>query len=200
MGPRYIEDKHGTRTEHYGIFLDVIPIDNLPDNLNERNEWMNRIQKLARMAWDLRMYTHRGLLRNRKDLEWLDFWLKLTGNPDQLFEMYDELLGETADLETQKSCLYYFYFKDPRDRWCYFNKDLKVFCKMPFEMLTVPVPQNYDAILTMKYGDWHQLVKGVSQHDLSNNPLTFDTDRPYTYYVDPVTGIRKDLVRALINK
>ena len=199
MGPRYIEDKHGIRTEHYGIFLDVIPLDNLPDDIEARNEWMARIQKLARMAWDLRMFTHRGLFRDRKDLEWLDFWFNLTNSPNQLFEIYDELLGETAYSDTKYSCLYYYYFKDPIDKWCFVNADLNDFCWMPFEMLTVPVPTNYDAVLTKMYGDWHQFVRGGTQHEICDNPLSFDTDHPYTYYVDPVSGIRKDLVRNLLN-
>lgn len=59
-------------------------------------------------------------------------------------------------------------------------------------MLHVPIPINYDRILTTQYGDWHQMVKNVSVHEVRDGGLFVDTEHPYTYYVDEY-GIKKDV-------
>lgn len=36
---------------------------------------------------------------------------------------------------------------------------------LPFENMMLPVPGNYDAVLTAMYGDWRTPVRGTSLHD-----------------------------------
>ena len=198
MGRDYLNEKHGILAEN----MDVFPLDNIPDGEMERKQWLERISKVARMAWDLRMYTHRGLLRDRKDLEWLDFWLKLTNRPNHLFEEYYSLLSENADEKTERCTIYSFYCRLSRfNSTCVFeNKDLENFISMPFEMLEIPVPSLYDKLLTQMYGNWHQFVKSGSIHEQVGNSLCFDTEHPYTFYVDQVTGLKKDIVREKLIK
>jgi lipopolysaccharide cholinephosphotransferase len=201
MGRYFLNEKHGTLAENMGIYVDVFPLDNIPDDEEEREQWLERISKVARMAWDLRLYTHRGLLRERKDLEWLDFWLKLTNRPNHLFEEYDSLLSDNAEEKTEKCTIYSFYCRSRfNTTFLYENNDLENFVKKPFEMLEVPVPSLYDKILTQTYGNWHQFVRSGSVHERDGNSLCFDTDHPYTFYLDPITGIKKELVRKMLFK
>ena len=193
-----LNERHGTVNLHQGIYIDVFPLDNMPDIDFEREQWRNRISRVARQAWDLRMYTHRGLLQDRKDLEWLSFWLNLTGRPNYLFEEYYALLAENAEQETVWSCTWSFWCRDPRLRFMYKNEDFKEVIYMPFEFFQIPVPVNYDAILTKSYGDWHQYVKGTSCHEMQGNSFFDDVERPYTYYVDPVNGLKKELLRNVM--
>lgn len=49
---------------------------------------------------------------------------------------------------------------------------------LPFENTYVPVPKEYDKILTIQYGDWHEFVQGGSAHE----DILLDPDNPYTKY------------------
>lgn len=201
IGKDSTNSKHGIVNYHQGIYLDVFPLDNMPNCLEERIQWNQRIQKIARTAWDLRMFTHRGLLKNRKDLEWLSFWLNLTGRPNHLFEKYIEMVSYYSKTVTEWSCTYSFWCRDQRLRFEYRNSDFEDVEYMPFEMLSIPVPSGYDSILTKSYGDWRQPVKGLNCHELQNNGFFDDTDNPYTFYVDETTDIKKDmLIQAIYAK
>lgn len=190
-----LREKNGIVTDHLGIYIDIFPMDNMPDDEEERERWLSRIGKLSRKAWDLRMYNKRGLLQDRDDLEWLDFYLNLKGTPNELFEQYYKMLSANALETTRQSCVFSFYCRGRSPRWVYDNADLQVLTRLPFEMLSLPVPAEYDKLLTHDFGDWHQFVKGTSEHDKRDLGIFFDVDHPYTYYVDPVKGIRKELVR-----
>jgi len=193
----WLQDKHGVITQRSGIYLDVFPLDNIPDTGEERKEWLAKISKLARKAWDLRMYTSRKMLRDNKDLEWLDFWLNLTGRPNHLFEEYYSLLSANADEKTKECCIYSFYCRDMNTPWRYDNRLWEESVSIPFEMLNVPIPKSFDTILTETYGNWHKFVRGTSEHDKRDIGLFFDVEHSYTYYVDPADGIRKNLVNPV---
>lgn len=190
-----LREKNGIVTDHLGIYIDVFPLDNIPDEELERKGWLTSIQKLARKAWNLRMYNKRHLLQDDKELEWLDFWFNLIGKPNQLFEQYYKMLSKNCEEKTEKCCIYSFYCRDVETRWVYENMDWEECVFMPFEFLKVPVPVNYDKILTHTYGDWHQFVRGTSEHDQRDIGLFFDVEHPYTYYVDSEKGIRKELIK-----
>lgn len=194
-----IREKNGIVTDHLGIYIDIFPLDNIPDKAAEEELWLNKIKKVSRKAWDLRMYSKRKLLQDRQDLEWLDFYLKLIGQPNHLFEQYYKMLSENAGQNTKKCCIYSFYCRNI-GHWVWNNSDWTGVCRMPFEMLTVPIPVNYDNILKQTYGNWQIPVKGTSVHEQLDNGLVFDTEHPYTDFIDPVNGVRREAVMQLINK
>lgn len=50
---------------------------------------------------------------------------------------------------------------------------------MLFENIMVPVPGNYDEVLTALYGDWHKYVMGGSDHE----GMFMDPDKAYWEYL-----------------
>lgn len=193
---RALDKKHGRITEKSGIFVDIFPLDNLPDDLEDRQKWNNRIQMVARKAWNLRMFKYRGLLQDNEEVKWLDFWFSLTNKPNHLFEKYYELLSENANDETEYCTIYSHWIRNPeKTNEIYKNSDFaQGVLSMKFEMLNISVPHNYDSILTQRYGNYMTPVRGASGHC---DGLFFDVDKPYTYYVDPVKGIRKELLEKM---
>ena len=187
----HLNEKHGIQNIHMGIYIDVFPLDNIPDDKDEASLWLSNIKKVSRKAWNLRMYTHRGLLKDDKDLEWLSFYLNLIGKPDMLFETYYMMLGKYAKMATEKCCVYSDYCRNIGTA-LYDNKDYEGLHTLPFEMLHVPLPDNYENLLVAEYGDWHKFVIGGSVHDIKDNGLFFDTELPYTYYVNE-RGIKKEV-------
>ena len=51
--------------------------------------------------------------------------------------------------------------------------------RVPFETLSIPVPEMYDAELTRLYRDWRTPKKVPSSH----KQVLFDPDKPYTEYL-----------------
>lgn len=191
----WLDEKSGTVTCHCGIFIDIFPLDNIPDDKQERMLWLSNIQKVATKAWRLRMYTHRGMHKEEKDLEWLDFWLNLIGKPDQLFEQYYRMLSANSNNKTEKCCAFSYYTRNTNCKQIYKNEWMSEQLLKPFEMLNVPVPKFFDEMLTREYGDWHKLIRGDSMHEKMENGFYFDTEQAYTYYVDFSKGIKKELIK-----
>lgn len=189
--------KNGTVKVHLGVYLDVFPLDNIPDTIEEERQWLSTISKVARKAWDLRMYSDRRLLQGREDLEWLDFWLKMTHQPNALFEKYYELLAGNAQTDTRKCCIYSFYCRHI-GHWVYDNADWVGRVMIPFEMLWVPVPVGYENILKDTYGDWRKPRRGTSVHDQIDKGLFFDVEKPYTEYFNSKGCLDKDKVKAIL--
>ena len=68
-------------------------------------------------------------------------------------------------LETEKCCWERKYVANPT--------------RVPFEMLSLPIPQDYDPLLTKQYGKWNVFVKGGSIH----GSVIFDPDKSYKEYL-----------------
>ena len=49
---------------------------------------------------------------------------------------------------------------------------------LPFENIQIPAPAEYDKILTILYGDYHEFVRGGSTHE----EIIIDPDIPYEEY------------------
>lgn len=194
---RALNERHGKITEKSGIFVDIFPLDNLPDNLDERLKWNNRIQMVARKAWNLRMFKYRGLLQDDEETKWLDFWFSLTNNPNQLFEKYYELLSENAYDTTEYCTIYSHWIRNPeKTNEIYKNSDFNEgTLSMKFEMLEIPVPLKFDSILTQRYGNYLTPTRGTSGH---KEGLFFDVNHPFTYYIDQLKGIKKERVREAL--
>ena len=61
-------------------------------------------------------------------------------------------------------------------------KDYEGCVMWPFESIHVPVPNGYDDLLTIQYGDY-MTPPPVEERGRKNNQIIFDTERPYTEYL-----------------
>ena len=61
-------------------------------------------------------------------------------------------------------------------------KDFEKCIMWPFESIKVPVPQGYDNLLTIQYGDY-MTPPPVIERGKKNNQIIIDTERPYTDYL-----------------
>jgi lipopolysaccharide cholinephosphotransferase len=50
--------------------------------------------------------------------------------------------------------------------------------ELPFEMIKIPVPVNYEESLTAQFGDWKEFVVGGGFH----SDIIFDVNHPFTKY------------------
>ena len=200
----HLKDGVGALSFNMGVFIDFFPMDNLPDDIVEREKWLKELRSIARKAWHLRMFTHRGRIIGDHKMKYVlqSFYLSsLIRNPDYFFDKYEDLLSKYANESTTQVCAYCQYCRDKskENRFIWENKDLDVnkLVLLPFEMLKLPCPVEYDSVLTRNYGNWHKKVQAQSQHGSASESF-YDVDNPYTRYLNESGCLDRQLVRGLL--
>ena len=156
------------RRSHMGIFIDIFPYDAVPDDEEEmkrqiarRDEMYNTLQKVAN-GWDpIHPLSSIKYLRMKKRL------------PD-LYRQFEDLFRAYPIPENKNLSCFSTHVdlkKFLRDKHWY---DETVY--LPFEDRMMPLPKDYDAILTMQYGDYMTPVKAPSYH---GSFWIVDADKPY---------------------
>lgn len=194
---KYIINDNGCCSFCQGVFVDIFPLDNVPDSDQERMQWIKRVKTVAVPAWRLRKYSHRHIPKHDDALEAQLALLDEIERPNLLFDLYEGQLGRYSSERTGKVCIYGLWRKD--ERWIFDNSDFDRTDRVPFEFLSVPIPVNYNSILTQLYGDWKVLRQVRSMHSEINGSF-YDVDSSYKKYVDNQKGINTELLKQLMNK
>lgn len=201
----HLNEKVGELSFNMGIFIDFFPVDNLPDDETERNEWIAQIRDVAQKAWHLRLFTHRGRNINNKKIKYKlqEFLFNAIWSPNFLFKKYNKILSRYSNTDTEYACLYCVYCRNDKEksRWVWNNKDLgdNHLVYYPFEFLKLPCPANYDAVLKKSYGNWREKIKAKSQHGYASESF-YDVNNPYTQYFNQKGVLDRKLVRKLLDK
>ena len=177
-------DLNSGKKFNQGIFLDVFPIDDIPNDERELNEFLNKIYKARRKVDVIKKFTanykpaSKWYKRPFKAL--IYYVLKIFGvSYGRYFNKFLDMMKIYNNSNSERVAkLVFIPLNKSRRIWN--RKDLKDVIYMPFEFLKIPVPSGYENILNRFYGDWHKFVKGVSTH----GKMFFDTERPYTYYTE----------------
>lgn len=176
-------EQNGSCTFNQGIFIDIFPLDAVPDEEAEWQKESKKAQKIYERMYHLSNLS--SLYQTDKSAQHhiLKKLLHQIGNPifgslaHYYFKKYEIECKKYNHIQTKKISLYcwgYKYKKLHRDRADHLETIL-----MDFEFLKVPVCKNYDHALTQVFGDWHKYVIGGSLH----GETFFDTEKSYTYYI-----------------
>lgn len=183
-----IEDADCRRNLNQGIWIDILPMDNIPDNSQEREEWiasLNRIhskmQKFARTVFRYNNKPRKETLGKRMryivgppaKLIWEKFGLK---NP--YYDRYEKLAQKYVNVNTKLMGVPWFtQFKDRT----YWDKALFGSGKTAaFENLEVSIPEKEEMMLEQIYRDWRKPVKGAAVHQTT----LFDPENSYLVYMN----------------
>lgn len=169
-----------------GIFIDIFPMDNIPDDEAERKDYFTRLTVLNDQAWQWRNMVH--LYRPKKGKGWVKrmsyyfkhlyfkYLSKEKGDYHYYLNKHHDLVISYNDRETK--CVGESIIA-PLGRWVWKSEWVNQVTMVPFEMLQVPVPVGYEECLSVGFGkDW-RVPKQVSSY---HGNVIFDVDRPYTEY------------------
>jgi len=166
-----------------GIFIDIFPLDNLPDDKDERDHFIQEINKANTKIRRFFRITYGNKEQTKHSNPAFRFFKKTIGNCFKAFfdvtkinnpyvKQFDKLAVRYDDEHTKECGIFVLYnFK----RFVWEKEDLAPTITHPFEMMTVKVPHNYEKVLEKTYGDWHKPVKGGAVHQ----ETMFDPDTPY---------------------
>ena len=164
-----------------GIFIDIIPMFNLPDSPEERTPFREKVI----YHWELvqgHLYVNLGRGRKIPEEEkqkYIDEYLDyVKNNPDtdvtKLKELYLEACAYPIEgKELGATSIKCFYRPLTWNReWFDGHVDL------PFEDTTISCPVCYEEVLCRGFGDWRTPVKNASHHTM----IAVDTERPWTEF------------------
>ena len=170
-----------------GIFIDIFPIDNIPDDLEERKRYFEEVGRYHELSWQMRNYVYfyhqdksigavKLIKRYGKHMLYKYFqrkkrnYLNYLNKCEELLQAYNgqstEYVGESV--------------VPPLGRWIWKREWVDRVELVPFEMLMVPVPVGYEGCLKSGFGeDWRTPKYVPNQH----GNVIFDVDKPYTEYL-----------------
>ncbi|WP_125583368.1 LicD family protein [Levilactobacillus cerevisiae] len=149
----YIEEKRNVNNARKGIFIDIFPLDRIPDDEVAQREQLTKFQLLnTRILLQLRYHLVDNPLRKlqsplKPEQVTAVNALKAQRETDMTQYQADDSLSQVKNLASQ-----YAYEKE-----IYSVTELTDLIDVPFEQLTVQAPKNYAKILERLYGDYRQL-------------------------------------------
>ena len=165
-----------------GIFIDIFPIDRIPDNQGDRENFFNAIkaERLAVIAEGrkigvfsetqniiqhfVKKVLYRILVKRRK-CNLSDFV--------NSYEKLNELCGKYNQTQTEQLAMLTYF---PPDANIMFYSDYKDTVLMDFEFLKIPVAKGYDHALKVLYGDYTKFYIKEA------HSAFYDTGKSYIFY------------------
>ncbi|MCI8517558.1 MAG: LicD family protein [Hungatella sp.] len=166
---------------HQGIFIDIFPLDSVMDGVNQQ---FSGVWDMQRLLWDMVTQPGKALEFIKGDLvagrmapadvqNLLEILKKDVRERFKIFEKFSQdHFGETQEVNYIMEELRPSHYRSMKREW------FRDTVYLPFEHLMVPVPVDYDQILTQCYGNYHELVQGGSSH----GNIILDPDMPYDEY------------------
>lgn len=173
-------------TFNQGIFLDIFPLDALPEDAEAYAAWVKQLQ------------TRKGRIRLYKEIMLprriigpaslvytllrlgVALWERLTGH--SLLRGLSAKLEETATRyrDSGSSDVVMAVLDPAADAGRRYRREgFEQPVPVTFEHLTLPAPGDADAVLTVRYGNWHEHVIGGEVH----GGIFFDVMRSYRDYL-----------------
>ncbi|WP_283678138.1 LicD family protein [Lentilactobacillus sp. Marseille-Q4993] len=166
----YIEEKNNYNDAKKGVFIDIFPIDNIPESQLRRQKQITEIKRLdSRLYLKLRYnFIDNPIKKLYSPLssEQLDTALEFKHNRERAMKTYNNLKDHFAlkNLASQ-----YDYEKE-----LFTETELGTPLEVPFEDTTIKVPAEYSSVLTRLYGDYNELPPENQQNSKHITRLIYD--------------------------
>lgn len=182
-----VSDAPKKRRYNQGIFIDIFPLDNVPDDAalaKRQEERRERSLRFARKVASVSSRYRAGLTTGLKgSMKKAVHYVLAAADPNckleqSAFRRFERICTKYNDTPSEMVSVYALGLKkNLLRRRCWLEEEGT---SLPFEFITLPVIKEYKAFLTGRYGDYMKPVMNASIH----SGLLFDPERPYTEYLD----------------
>lgn len=158
-----------------GIFLDIFPLDYLPET---DEEMVEKFKKLAnyRKIFRNRMYGERKTSLYRTIGRKIYSWYIFRKGDIEAYKSFEKLCEEIKGEYVDKISYYLDIKKYKRFPVSYFGDPIFI----DFEFVKIPVPQKYDLVLKSFYGEDYMTPRQVPSGHQNIGKMIIDPDTPYT--------------------
>lgn len=170
-------DQDRYRDINRGIFMDVFPLDEVPTTAKELKHHRALMRRCRRKAHNITFrHEHPSWIKRVRYAlyEWLHLGLF---TPAKAFRKINHIAakyaGSGSDRVGHTSLSY-------RDAVIWNREDWAESVLLDFEMMKLPAPKGWDAVLRRHYGDYMQIPE--NKNGTTHGNVTFDPDKPYTEY------------------
>ena len=165
---------------NHGIFVDVVPFDNIPDNVFQRVYHYVCLSIVGKVFKRYRSFNgiENPTLKNRIAMILGKVVFCFT-TPEKMAALNDRLLKKYSNKKTKyigEITINYRYKKSRRERALY-----EELIDHKFEDREYKIPKKYEEILTQAYGDWRT---PKPEAPTLHGTVFFDTEHPYTDYLE----------------
>lgn len=162
-----------------GIFIDIFPYDNVPDNQVEREYFLNKIDRLRFAAYDYSCLVYRGQGSQNRMKNFIKmiirFLCRLFLPSNLLYKHLQKIAGKYNGKTKTIGAVSYSGHDAYLFDMTWFENDMEV----PFEFIKMRIPTLSDKILERAFGDWRKPVMGGGEH----GDVLFNTEKPYTDFI-----------------
>ena len=163
-----------------GIFIDIFPLFNIPDSMEERF-----IQKESVMFFwkcirghDAVAQMNRGRVPNKDYLQYIPYYQSVcqTLSVTEIKWAYLNACAMTT-VATKEVGATSSRVHLPSLMWD--SNLFDSYVELPFESTTIRCPSEYEAVLDKQYGDWRTPINNGSRHEM----VAIDTEKPWKEYL-----------------
>lgn len=158
-----------------GIFIDIFPIDNIPDDNCKREKFLKKILRLKK-----RLKTFYNINSNSKLKYYIKKIIRKTKyifiDYNKEIEKFENLLKTFNNIETKECGAIGFR----PDEFKYETQWFKDIIEVPFENIEVKIISNYDEALKRQYNDYMKIPK--NKNGSVHGQVIFDTKVSYKEY------------------
>lgn len=169
-----------------GIFIDIFPLDGIPDS-----QLLYRLQMLRMKTWNRLfmnyyyfdvVHGNPGFAKSLFHLGVCAFF-RLIGTK-RAYRHYDRIASQYSKKPTTKVGELTILFDDERYHWrrSYFRTTIK----LPFEHLQLSVPKDYIYFLRTTFGNYHVIPENKMERAL-HGEMVFDPDTPFNTHSNSQT-------------
>ncbi|SEK88867.1 LicD family protein [Ruminococcus albus] len=146
-----------------GIFIDIFPLDHVPDDESERKKWINKIRKTYAVI-------HYGIQSNPNDFDSITkkiksrvfhLFFKVFGY-HRYFKYYESICKKYNSKPTKY--ISYVAYSRGKDKHIWESKCFETCKFVPFEFTNICIPIGYDSRLRTEYGDYMEIRQAPTAH------------------------------------
>lgn len=174
-------NKENVRQYNQGIFIDIFPLDAIPDNKFQKRYQKMMLNLYKRLyllcAYSTIYYNGNSQLRNMKIKTFIHnhFYEQSKALIDVFYKKYERICSKYNNKQTKYLCLFCFGYEILRRERSKYAQVVE----LDFENRKLPAPYQYVDVLALQYGDWKKYVIGKSFH----GNVFFDTEHSYLEYL-----------------